>query len=114
MLAGSSRDAVGERFLFRPLGAIQVKGQTVAVRVYELLGRDDSVNGDVLAFAEAFEDGVAAFSRRDWSGAFAAFERCSALRPSDPGAFFYLRAIQEYRQRPLPDSWSGGLELTEK
>ncbi len=114
MVSGATRDAVGDAFVFRRLGRLQVKGQTVAVRVYELLGRTGQVNGDILAFTSAFEHGVEAFARRNWDESAARFRSCLELRSNEPGALRYLSAIEHYRQSPPPQDWNMGIELTEK
>jgi adenylate cyclase len=114
MVNGAARDSAGDEFVFRPLGALQVKGQTVAVRVYELLGYKGKINGRVLAFSERFEEAVQAFARRDWLEARRLFEACAELKPDDPGAAFYLATIRRYLESPPGEDWNGGVELTEK
>jgi adenylate cyclase len=114
MISQSTRDAAGDRYELRHLGALQVKGQTVTVHVYELLGRRGRVDSAVRAFAEAFNDGVDAFARRDWDTSSQRFEACLDARPADAGARRYLEMIRQYRANPPGDEWQGGLELTEK
>jgi adenylate cyclase len=114
MVNGAARDAAGDSFVFRPLGSLQVKGQTVAVRVYGLLGHAGQVNGDILRFAELFEEAVGAFARRDWTGAISQFERCFEIRPEDPGVRFYVTTIRKFMELPPREGWNGGVELTEK
>ena len=114
MVSGSTRDAVGGAFVFRRLGRLIVKGQTVAVPVYELLGRSGEANGDQAVFADAFEKGVEAFTQRQWDASTAAFEHCLSLRPGEAGAVRYLQIIESYRRTPPPADWKMGIELTEK
>jgi len=114
MVAGGTRRKAEGRYLCRHLGALQVKGRTVGVPVYELLGRPGEANDETVRFAETFGEAVAAFARRDWARSGAMFERCLELRPIDPGTLRYLDAIRMYRQEPPPDDWEGTLELTEK
>lgn len=114
MVNGAAHDAVGGDFAFRPLGALQVKGQTVAVRVYELLGYAGELAGELGEFRDRFAAAVAAFGRRDWDDALSEIEACARLRPQDPGVAFYRAAIQRYRHSPPGDDWNGGVELTEK
>ena len=114
MIAGATRRKVGERYVYRHLGALQVKGRTAAVPVYELLGRPGEAADETIRFAEAFGRAVAAFARRDWDRSAATFERCLELRLNDPGSLRYLQTLRVYRDQPPPDDWSGALELTEK
>jgi len=114
MISASTKEEAGDRYELRHLGALQVKGQTVAVHVYELLGRRGHVRESEIAFAERFSEAVAAFARREWDLAVKRFEECLGLRPQDAGAMRYLQVIQQYREYPPADHWEGGLELTEK
>ncbi len=114
MLTGPTQEVVGERFLYRPLGALQVRGQSMALPVYELLGRPGEVSDDRLRYSDTFGEAVAAFVLRDWQHATAAFQQCLAANPADPGAHLYLRTIEHYQLQPPPEDWSGNLELTEK
>jgi adenylate cyclase len=114
MLSGTCRDAVGDRYVYRHLGAVQVKGQTAVVHIYELLGRTGEVDDEQMRFAEVYGEAVVRFARRDWEGAARGFGRCLELRPADRGAPRHLDAIREYASDPPPDGWAGGIELTEK
>jgi len=114
MVSRSTRETVGDMFVFRHLGELQVKGQSVMVGVYELLGRVGEVNGDVMKVTEAFEKGVDRFAERNWAEASRAFESCLELRSNDVGCLRYLEAIKTFRASPPPEEWCGGLALTEK
>ena len=114
MLAGNTQEKVGDRYVYRRLGVLQVKGQTKGTLVYELLGRSGEVGDEVLRLAEVFDQAVEAYARRDWSRSAATFERCLELRPGDPGAVRYLATSRLYQVNPPPADWNGALELTEK
>ena len=114
MVSGPTRDAAGHELVFRPLGVIQVKGQHVGTRVYELLGRQGELDGASLAGVEAFERGLAAFSARQWDIAAAEFEACLQACPADRAPRRYLEAIHLYVTQAPPEGWAGALELTEK
>ncbi len=114
MINQSTYEAVRDHYMFRHLGALQVKGQSVAVRVYELLGRESEVDDEAKAFAEQFNRAVEAFGRREWDTARYAFEKAGAHRPDDSGIQRYLASIDLYRSQQPPEEWNGALELTEK
>jgi len=114
MVAGSTQQKADDRYVYRCLGTLQVKGQTTALLVHELLGRPGEVDGGTMRFAERLGEAAARFARRDWALATATFERCLELRPNDPGTLRYLGAVRACAEQPPPDHWRGALELTEK
>ena len=114
LISDGTRQAVGERFAFRPLGGVQVKGKTQAVQVYELLGRTGEVDPTTLEYAEAFGAAVEPFQQRDWRAAIAAFESCRARRPDDLAAQHYVDAANAFLSNPPGDVWNGAIELKEK
>jgi adenylate cyclase len=105
---------VSDRFVFRPLGGVQVKGKTQAVPIHELLGLSGAVADEAVRYAERFAEAVSAFQRRTWSESLAAFEACLHQRPDDLAARQYVEAIRRYVATPPADDWTGALELTEK
>lgn len=114
MVAESTYQATHNHYIYRHLGSLQVKGQTIGVGVYELLGRRGKVSHEAVQHAEAFNKAVAAYAHRDWHEATNLFETCITMRPNDPSALRYLKVIDEYRKSPPPADWTGTLELTEK
>lgn len=114
LVAGPAREYVGDRFVFRSLGGVRVKGKQNAVPVYELLGRPGEVSADMIAYAERFAAAVARFQARDWRASLDQFDECTKLRPDDPAAQEYIDATAGYIARPPPDDWPGAIELAEK
>ncbi len=114
MVAGGTRDAAGDRYVYRNLGLLQVKGQTRGVPVYELLGRCDEVEEVCRLQAEAFESAMRAFSARAWPEVRAILTEFLKHSPQDLAARRYLEASASFEVRPPPEDWNGTLELTEK
>lgn len=114
IVSGPCRDAVGDQFAFRHLGALQVKGKSLAVPVYELLGRSTEVDDDARRYAELFAAAVAKFQRRDWIGARTELEHCTRLRPDDEAIGVYSAEIERLQVSPPPDDWNQAIELTTK
>ncbi|HUU83435.1 MAG TPA: adenylate/guanylate cyclase domain-containing protein, partial [Phycisphaerae bacterium] len=114
MVSGQTRDLAGEEFEFRSLGRLQVAGKQQAVRVYELLARRGQVDDARRRYAELFALAVGLFQDRRWDDAAEAFAVCRQERSDDPGVELYLDHVQRYRDRPPPDGWNRGIELTTK
>ena len=114
LVNGVTRDAAGDRFEFRPLGRVQVKGKQKDVPVYELLGRTGEVNGERLDHARRFGQAIAAFQERKWDEAQRIFEECSRARPDDPIAKHYSVTSAIHAHEDPGEDWNSAIELTEK
>lgn len=114
MISDATRSRIGDTFVCRRLGLLQVKGKQASVAVYELLGRKDAIPDQTRMAAELFDEAVGAFARREWSRARQGFQDFLGLRASDPGARKYLEAIQLLEQEPPSEGWDGSLRLSEK
>ncbi|HUU96946.1 MAG TPA: adenylate/guanylate cyclase domain-containing protein, partial [Phycisphaerae bacterium] len=114
LVSDATRQQVADRFAFRPLGGVQVKGKREAVQISELLGRAGQIDGETLAYAQAFGQAVALFQKRDWAAAREAFGACSIQQPDDLAARHYAEAAKVYLEQPPPDDWNGAIELAEK
>ncbi len=114
LVSGSTHDAVAERFAFRALGGVQVKGKQEPVPIYELLGRSGEVDQSTLAYAEAFGRAVGEFQQRAFEPARSAFRDCSAERPRDRAATAYAAEAERFIAEPPGADWNGALELVVK
>lgn len=114
LIAGATRERIGDRFEVRPLGGVQVKGKSKAVPVFELLGRKGEVDSSRLRYAAEFGEAVRLFQQRDFDAARRAFESLSRQRPDDLAAHNYLEAAVECAANAPPADWNGAIELKEK
>jgi adenylate cyclase len=114
LISGPTRHAVGERFSFRALGGVQVKGKTQAVPVYELLGRMGQVAEETLAYARRFDDAVREFQNRSFGEAGVVFAALASERPDDRAARIYAETAERFVAEPPAEEWNGAIELTEK
>ena len=114
LVNGAVREQVGERFEFRPLGGVQVKGKRQATPVFELLGRGGQAPADDMEYARTFGEAIASFQQRRWTEALQRFEQCGQRRPDDLAAARYLEATAMLMGRPPNPDWNGAIELSEK
>jgi hypothetical protein len=90
-----------------------LKGFDKAVGMYELVGWPDDRSG-TQEWREVFESALQAFENRDFEGAANGFRKTIQLRIADGPASFYLHHINRIQATPLPRSWHGEVEVTEK
>ena len=98
--------AAGDRFVFREIDLVRVKGRVGAAPVYELCGR----RGEATASLTAFADALAAYRRREFESArsaFAAIER-------DPAARIMADRCSVLSAAPPPGDWDGVYEQRSK
>ncbi len=114
MVSGPTRQSVEDRYEFRYLAELQVKGKAKTVPAYELVCRKGELTDDQRAYIERFEAGVALYKQRKWDECIVHFTRLLARKFDDLGAGRYIDACQEFKVFPPGDDWKGALELKEK
>jgi class 3 adenylate cyclase len=110
MLGETTWQSVKGSFECRRLDRVKVVGKSIAVSVYELLGRKGQVAPAVLESRDRFEKALEAFSARRWDEAEALFGGIA----NDPAAVLYKHRIEELRASPPPREWAGEYALTAK
>ena len=110
------RALLGDKFLVRRLGKIQLKGKRKAIFTYEVLAESDhpeeaNWTAEELAQYEAAFDHLMA---RRFEEAEIDFGFCAAHHPEDHCIDFYLKASQKYLQEPPPENWDGRVVMETK
>jgi adenylate cyclase len=112
----SVRLLIGDTFLVRRLGLIQLKGKTKPMVVYEVLAESADLQGSsmgsdtVARYERAFDD----FLSRRFPEAQSGFQACVDRHPGDYCSQRYLQAAREFSVQPPPPDWDGRIILTEK
>ena len=63
---------------------------------------------------QAFAAALEMFQKRQWPAAQTAFEKLLESFPQDGPTQFYLKHLAELRGQPVPENWTGDVELKEK
>jgi adenylate cyclase len=109
--------------VFRPLGRIRVKGRSIAVPIFEIIGPRDTLSARTAECVDLFSRGLALHYERDWQGALRLFEKSRPLEPNIPGvtpgvssnpSLVYLERVAQYLVEPPPRSWDGVYDMKEK
>lgn len=115
IVSETTRQATGDGFICRPLGAVAVKGKQEPVSIFELIchaGDPSRVEAESLVML--FSTGLQLYLRRDWTDAAEAFERAMATFPADGPANVYLERCHELIRTPPGPEWDGVLRLEHK
>ena len=109
-----TRELAGERFVWRELDLVRVKGKDRPVHVYEPVCRRDEAGPGLLDELRRHDAALAAFRARRWEEAA---ERFAALRSEHPDCglyILYLERLAGLRADTLPPDWDGSWTRTEK
>jgi len=115
-ISESVRQLIGDSFLCRRLGFIQLKGKTQATLVYEVLAEKSNLAEAkmtpeaVARYEAAFDD----FLARRFTEAEAGFLACQKDYPDDYCVNQYLAASQEFATNPPPPEWDGRIVMKTK
>ena len=101
--------------LLREIDLLRVKGKDKPVAVFEAVGWRAGEDYDQLAnILELHDQGLAAYTARDWKKAESAFERILGIDASDGPAAIYRDRARRYAKTPPPEDWDGVWTMTEK
>lgn len=113
----------GDHVVFRPLGRIVVKGRTLAVPIYEIVGLKENITDQTRECVRIFAQAMERYYARDWDGALALFRQSRDLEFNVPGktpgvssnpSLVYLDITEHYKHEPPPDNWDGVYVMKEK
>jgi adenylate cyclase len=89
----------------RELDQVQVRGRKKPVTIFELVWV--APGEAVPLWLSSFEEGRAAYRKRDWVNAILHFEEVIRLKPGDGPATLFLRRCRRYQETPPPPDWRG-------
>src|SRR5665647_624264 len=97
LVGESTAEAAADRFVFREIDLVRVKGRAGAVPVFELVGRKGAV------VDPAFATALAAYRSREFQAAQETF----AAMTGDPVAVILAARCAVLAAQPPPDDWDG-------
>jgi hypothetical protein len=84
------------------------------VRLYELIGERSEETPMLKEALGLFEEGLAAFERRDWSTALRSFENVLRIYPGDGPASLFSGRCRTFIEREPSEQWDGVFNLNRK
>jgi adenylate cyclase len=97
---------IRNRLISRELDIVRVRGRKEAVRIFELLGREEPFP-KWSTFKRLFEQGLAAYRSQRWEEGIGEFEEALKIRPDDTPAKLYLRRCMDLRGKGPSPKWNG-------
>jgi len=114
LVDGETRKGVGDHFLFRPMGRLELPGKVAPVDVHELLCERDRSDASTREMVESFEEAIRCFTARRFSDTARHLQRCADQRPDDRVIRWYLEAVERYRSADLPENWPGTITVPDR
>jgi adenylate cyclase len=114
MVSEATFEAAKDAVVARELGRVRVVGKAIPIRVFTLLARQGELPLEWKGVLPDYEQGIAAFSARDFAKALACFERVLAVFPEDGPGKLYAGICRDYVAVPPPEEWDGVFNLTAK
>lgn len=110
---------VEEKFLFRPVDIVAVKGKTEGVKIFELVGQmtGDSrllPSKDEVDLCTRFAQGFKLYTEQRWGEAIKHFEALKNDFPQDYITGLYLERCLAFKENPPKKNWDGIFVLTQK
>lgn len=113
LMSGATKAEIGDAFVTRRLGQIQMKGFGGLVEVYELVGFAGQAE-ESRGWREAFAEALNNFEQRNLVFAEIGFRRVLEQKPDDGPSRFYLERIKDLASQDLPELWATHTVVKEK
>jgi len=110
IVSESTYGYVSDKFLFRPLDIIVVKGRREPVRIYDLVADlSEPVSQKARDFCKFFEIAFDYYLDKKWDHALKVLEQLSGYFPHDTSIKVFIDRCKDFRTRPAGsmDGWDG-------
>ncbi len=111
------------RLTFRFLDKIVVKGRSLPVPIFEIVGLSEDIAPATHECLGLFDQGIARYLEQDWDGAESFFNRSAQLEPNQPGktpgvegnpSLTLIQRCQQMRVHPPTAGWDGVYVMKQK
>jgi len=112
-------ESAKDKFIFRFLDFVQVKGKNIPVKVYELISEKHNADNASIDLIRVFEKGLDHYFQKEWDDAIKCFEKAEAMedhfssRNTTPSAV-YINRCSMFRENPPEKDWDGVWAMTSK
>jgi adenylate cyclase len=111
---GEQTQANQEKFLFRKLDRVKVKGKQQAVEVYECIGWRAEASPELLEEIKQHERAISLYFAQQWDAALTIFSELRTKYPNTKIYHMLAERIQYFKTNPPGADWDGAHERLEK
>jgi adenylate cyclase len=94
-------------FVYREVDKVRVKGKQEGVAIFEPIGAQGEVDGDMLAEIDCFHQALAHFRAQRWDEAEALLQALASIAPAVKLYRLYRERIADFRASPPGADWDG-------
>ncbi len=109
-----TRATAGDRFHFRFLDLVSVKGRREPLAVYEVVAKAGQQAAPQAEVLDRYAAGLAHYQHRRWADAVACFQRMLDDGIQDGPSALYLKRSLLFMEQPPPPDWNGVFVATTK
>ena len=104
---------VKNKFEFRKLDAVKVKGKKKPVFIYELLSKKNNIDDNYYDFIKKYEEGLKLYFNKKWKDAILSFKEANKLK-DDQASKVFISRCKEFIKNPPSKDWDGVWEMKTK
>ena len=113
LISESTYERVKDEFYCMELDSVRVKGKTLPVRIFQLLGERGvyTINQEAINY---FQRGLQLYKEQKWDKAIEVFNTVTAMVKDIYAAELYIQRCLDLKSNPPPPGWDGVYTLTTK
>lgn len=105
IISAATYHQVVDKFHFRPIDIVTVRGKQQGVLLYELVGEIGNTPPEKIDLCQTFTQGFDAYLAQDWATAVDIFEYLSQKYPADAASQIYLNRCTALQMNPPDPDW---------
>lgn len=114
MVSENTYQPVHDRFEFRELDIIQVKGKLKPIKVYELMAAKGKLPEMKQKALDLFHKGLSLYREQKWEVAIGVFKEVLAIEPNDGPSHTYIERCEYFKKDNPHHDWNGIFEMKTK
>jgi len=107
-------NGTGREFFARELGLIEVKGKTIPVKIFEIIGKEGRIPSEKREVVMPFNQGLTLYKEKKWHEALGVFDNILKQNIEDGPSEFYKKKCEYYIASPPLTENRDIVKMTEK
>jgi len=113
IISDQTYQLVKDIFYCRKLDAVKVKGKKTALYIYELIGKKNEVNKEIIDFILQYEQALDLYFKQQFKEAIEGFQKAQKIK-KDPSSELMISRCTAFIDNPPDKDWNGIWEMKMK